>query len=127
MDLHKLSEVLVVVLFTSSGQLLLRLGMRGINISQLALQDLLGYVIRTPLLWLAIALYAISTLLWMRVLAEFPVGSVYPMVAIGYVLVTIGGIVFLGERVPLQAWIALAVICFGVLLLAAVPWQSAAQ
>jgi multidrug transporter EmrE-like cation transporter len=46
------------------------------------------------------------------------------MVAIGYVLVTVGGILFLGEKVPLQGWLALTVICVGTLLLATTPWQT---
>jgi drug/metabolite transporter (DMT)-like permease len=126
MDFAKLLEVFVVVLFTSSGQLLLRTGMRDFKLLDEGIGKLITFILQTPLLWLAIALYGISTLLWMRVLSKYPVGSVYPMVAIGYVLVTIGGVVFLGERVPLQGWIALAIICFGTLLLAATPASNPA-
>lgn len=120
MDWSKLFEVVLVVLFTSSGQLLLRMGMRGLGTTNSGMGDLINFVIRTPSLWIAIGLYGISTLLWMRVLSKYPVGSVYPMVAIGYVLVTAGG-VLLGEKVPLQAWVALGIICLGVGLLAATP------
>jgi undecaprenyl phosphate-alpha-L-ara4N flippase subunit ArnE len=124
MDVSRLAEVLVVVVFTSVGQLLLRLGARGLDLSAGGIGDLVGTFLRAPLLWLAVGLYAISTLLWIRVLSRYPVGSVYPMVAVSYVLVTIGGAVLLGERVPLQAWLALAIICAGVLLLAATPVQG---
>jgi undecaprenyl phosphate-alpha-L-ara4N flippase subunit ArnE len=98
--------------------------MRNFGMTGDSLGQLIGFALRTPLLWLAIALYGFSTLLWMRVLARYPVGSVYPMVAIGYLLVTLGGTIFLGERVPLQGWVALTIICFGTLLLAATPWQN---
>lgn len=125
MDWSRLFEVLIVVLFTSAGQLLLRQGARGLNEAGADLNSLIGYILQTPLLWLAVVFYGISTLLWIRVLSRYPVGSVYPMVAIGYVLVTAGGVVFLGEKVPLQGWVALAVICFGTLLLAMTPVQSA--
>jgi drug/metabolite transporter (DMT)-like permease len=124
MDFGKLLEVFIVVLFTSSGQLLLRAGMRGFNADE-GVGKMITYILQTPALWLAVGLYGFSTLLWMRVLSKYPVGSVYPMVAIGYVLVTLGGVFFLSEKVPLQAWIALAVICFGVLLLAGTPVQEA--
>ena len=123
MDFSKLFEVLIVVLFTSSGQLLLRTGMRNF-ITDEGIGSMITFIIQNPTLWLAIGLYAVSTLLWMRVLSKYPVGSVYPMVAIGYVFVTIGGVLFLSEKVPVQGWIALAVICFGTLLLAATPWQE---
>jgi drug/metabolite transporter (DMT)-like permease len=121
MDFSKLLEVFIVVMFTSAGQLLLRTGMRDVKLLDAGFGKLITFIFQTPLLWLAIALYGVSTLLWLRVLAKYPVGSVYPMVAIGYVLVTVGGVLFLGERVPLQGWIALAIICFGTLLLATVP------
>ncbi|NWG18490.1 MAG: 4-amino-4-deoxy-L-arabinose transferase [Chloroflexi bacterium] len=124
MDWSRLLEVLVVVVFTSAGQLLLRAGARGLSEAGANLSSLITYVLQTPLLWLAVALYGVSTLLWIRVLSRYPVGSVYPMVAIGYVLVTTGGVLFLGEKVPLQGWIALAVICFGTVLLAMTPVQS---
>ena len=116
MNWSRLLEVLVVVVFTSSGQLLLRLGARSLQAENIG--QLIQAILRTPILWLAVGLYGVSTLLWIRVLSRYPVGSVYPMVAVGYVLVTAGGVVFLGEKVPLQGWIALAVICFGTLLLA---------
>jgi multidrug transporter EmrE-like cation transporter len=123
MEWSKLLEVVIVVLFTSSGQLLLRMGMRDFQMANAGIGELVNFIIRTPMLWLAIGLYGVSTLLWMRVLSKYPVGSVYPMVAIGYVLVTTGGVLLLGEKVPVQGWIALAVICFGVLLLASTPWN----
>lgn len=125
MDWGKLTEVLLVVVLTSSGQLLLRMAMRGGSAAIIGLGGLVQYLLQTPLLWLALGLYGVSTLLWMRVLSRYPVGAVYPMVAIGYVFVTMGGAVFLSERVPVQGWVALGIICFGTLLLAATPWQTA--
>jgi undecaprenyl phosphate-alpha-L-ara4N flippase subunit ArnE len=125
MQWDKLVEVLVVVSLTSSGQLLLRQGMRAFQPDGQGVLAMLGYILRTPALWLGIGLYGVSTLLWMRVLARYPVSAVYPMVAIGYIFVTLGGIFFLGERVSVQGWIALAVICFGVLLLASAPSENA--
>lgn len=124
MDWSKLLEVLLVVVLTSSGQLLLRVAMRGSGAAGDNLSGLVQHLFQTPVLWLALGLYGLSTLLWMRVLCRYPVGAVYPMVAIGYLFVTIGGLLFLGERVSVQAWLALAVICFGTLLLAAAPAQG---
>ncbi|MCB9455078.1 MAG: hypothetical protein H6671_03715 [Anaerolineaceae bacterium] len=124
MDWAKLVEVFVVVLFTSTGQLLLRFAMRQSDLTGGNFSQLIDYALKTPVLWLAIGAYGFSTLLWMRVLSRYPVGSVYPMVAIGYVLVTLGGILFLNERVPPIAWLALALICAGTLLLASSSGQT---
>ncbi|MBZ0300212.1 MAG: hypothetical protein K8J31_10740 [Anaerolineae bacterium] len=118
MDWVRLFEVLIVVVFTSTGQLLLRAAMRSADLASGNLNQLVSYALHTPLLWLAVGVYGFATLLWMRVLSRYPVGAVYPMVAIGYVLVTLGGVLFLNERVPMQAWIALMLICAGTLLLA---------
>ena len=123
MDWGRLIEVGIVVIFTSAGQLLLRLAMRNGNSAVGNITQLVSYAIQTPTLWLGLGFYGVSTLLWMRVLSRYPVGSVYPMVAIGYILVTVGGVLFLDEHVPPQAWLALAVICAGTLLLAS-SWQT---
>jgi multidrug transporter EmrE-like cation transporter len=124
MDWGKLLEVLLVVLLTSGGQLLLRVAMRGSDAARDNLGGLIQHVFQTPVLWLALGLYGLSTILWMRVLCRYSVSSVYPMVAIGYIFVTLGGLFFLGEHVSTQSWLALAVICFGTLLLAAAPVQG---
>jgi multidrug transporter EmrE-like cation transporter len=117
-DWTRLIEVIIVVLFTSTGQLLLRVAMRDADLTEGGLGGLIAYALQTPALWLGIAAYGASTLLWLRVLSRYPVGAVYPMVAIGYILVTLGGVVFLQERVPAQTWIGLGVICAGVLIMA---------
>lgn len=118
MDVLRLIEVVIVVLFTSVGQLLMRFGMLGNETVRESVNKLILHILKTPILWLAIALYGFSTLLWLRVLSRYPVSSVYPMVSLGYVLVTFGGILFFGERLSLQGWVAVAVICGGTILLA---------
>lgn len=124
MDFHRLLQILLVVSMTSVAQLLLRLSMRDSPLLQSDILGMLQQILQTPLLWLAIGLYGVSTLFWLRIVAEYPVSAVYPMIAIGYVFVTIGGVVFLKENVSLQAWIALAIICVGTLLLASTPAQT---
>ena len=123
MDWSKFLNIIIVVLFTSTGQLLMRSAMRTFN-TEGGFMMLLQYIIQTPLVWLALACYGVSTFLWLQILSRYPVGAVYPMVALGYVIVTLGGIMFLGERVPTQAWMALTFICIGTLLLGTVSWQT---
>ena len=124
MNWSRLIEVLIVVSLTSGGQLLFRYGMRGSNQAVQGFDKLIMYIVQTPILWLAIALYGLSTLLWLRLLSLYPVSAIYPMVAIGYVTVTIGGVLLLHENVTIQGWIALGIICFGTILLAAAPTQT---
>ncbi|HEU4780376.1 MAG TPA: hypothetical protein VFS58_10895, partial [Steroidobacteraceae bacterium] len=42
---------------------------------------------RSPTMWVAVALYAGATLLWVRILTTVPLSRAYPFVALAFVLV----------------------------------------
>ncbi len=71
-----------------------------------------------PALWVGLACYGCSTLLWLVVLSRSSLSYAYPMVAVGYVLVTIAAAYFFGEAVSLARWGAMCLIMSGVALLA---------
>jgi multidrug transporter EmrE-like cation transporter len=59
---------------------------------------------RLPSMWLAVALYAASTLLWVKILTTVPLSRAYPVAALAFILVPAAGYLFFDE--PLNARLA---------------------
>lgn len=79
---------------------------------------LVAEAMATPLVWSGFLAYGASLLIWLWVLSKVPLSLAYPMVALGYIAVVVISAWFLGERVTMVRWVAVAVIAGGVLLLA---------
>jgi multidrug transporter EmrE-like cation transporter len=73
---------------------------------------------KLPTMWVAIALYAASTLLWVRILTTMPLGRAYPFVALAFVLVPAAGYVFFGESIKTTQMAGIALIVIGVVVAA---------
>lgn len=65
-----------------------------------------------------LACYVVSVMLWVVALSRLEVSMAYPMVSIGYVVNALLAWWLLGEGISLQRWLGIAVIVFGVLLVA---------
>ena len=68
------------------------------------------------LLVAAFALYGVTTLAWVWVLQRMDLGRAYPLTALAFVLVPIGGYLFLGERFGLQYLFGVALIVAGIIV-----------
>jgi multidrug transporter EmrE-like cation transporter len=73
---------------------------------------------RSPMVWLGLILYGLSAITWIVVLSRLELSLVYPLGAINYVLIVVLSRFVLGEAVPPMRWIAVSVICAGIVLLA---------
>ena len=62
--------------------------------------------------------YGISSLFYLVAISRLPLSYAYPMIALGYVLVTYLSWQFLGEKVPFARIIGLSIILFGVMVMA---------
>jgi drug/metabolite transporter (DMT)-like permease len=71
-------------------------------------------VARLPTMWVAVALYAGATLLWVRILTTVPLSRAYPFVALAFVLVPAAGYVFFHEPITLRYALGTALIVIGV-------------
>jgi len=118
--MHPLILVLFAVMLGAVGQILLKQGMGGLDISGAIGAKLTGILkaMLQPYVLAGLCCYVISTLFWLLVLTTQELSYVYPMIAIGYVLVTILSVIFLREHVPPLRWVSLGVICLGVAMLA---------
>jgi len=63
--------------------------------------------------------FVIATVLWLLAVSQLNISYAFPLLSAGYVLVAILSRIFLGEKVSWKRWAAIAVICLGVVLIAA--------
>lgn len=67
-------------------------------------------------LFVAFALYGITTIAWVWVLQKIELGKVYPLMALAFVLVPIGSHFIFGEKFQIQYFIGVAVIIAGIVI-----------
>jgi drug/metabolite transporter (DMT)-like permease len=109
------------VALSALAQMLLKQGLSnlqrviGVNRSVLSLG--LG-VARQGFVWLWGLCFVGATALWLLGLQKLDLSYAYPLVAAGYVLVSILSALFFHERVDRNRWAAVAVISLGVTLIA---------
>lgn len=111
--------IVVSVALGAFGQLLLKKGMMGHGeTSAAAIWGQLLQVATNPWIIGGSALYLVSGVLWLAVLAEFEVNFALPWQALMYVIVIIGSRVAFGES--LNGWriAGTLLICLGVIVVA---------
>ena len=75
-------------------------------------------LLRSGWLWLYLACCGAATGLWLLALSGLNISYAFPMLSVSYVLVAVLARVFLKEAVSMRRWIAIGVICCGVILIA---------
>jgi multidrug transporter EmrE-like cation transporter len=110
------------VLLNAAAQLLLKAATRHSGelvadsgkISWVAVMHLLGAV---PL-WVGLACYGVSVVVWLGALSRVPVSVAYPMLSIGYVVNAFAASLLFGEALSVGKLAGIAMICAGVITLA---------
>jgi len=109
-----LTLILASVIMGAFGQLFLKLGVNslgGIDVSVIGIVTLLF----TPMVFLGLLLYFISTITWLMALSKVELSFAYPFVASGYGIVTYFGWQFLNETISAIRIIGIITIIIGVL------------
>jgi drug/metabolite transporter (DMT)-like permease len=102
----------VFALILAVGQLLFKLtAERSPKIERLV--DL-RHLFADPMLWLALLLYGLATLLWVYLLQRVALSHAYPFAALAFVLVPFGAAAFLGERLSGGILLGAALIVTGI-------------
>jgi drug/metabolite transporter (DMT)-like permease len=102
----------VFALILAVGQLLFKLtAERSPKIERLV--DL-RHLFADPMLWLALLLYGLATLLWVYPLQRVALSHAYPFAALAFVLVPFGAAAFLGERLSGGILLGAALIVTGI-------------
>jgi len=105
------------VLLSSAAQLVMKRGMA----AGAAGTDVAGtylHALSSPLVWLGLALYGASAVLWLWVLSRLDVSLAYPLVSLGFVVTLALGITWLGEPFSWTRLAGCGLIVAGVWLLA---------
>ena len=120
MSTRGLVLLLITCLCTVSGNLLLRSGLiraGGFGGSSGSLFGQLLKLAMEPRFVSGFCLYGISALVWFAVISVEDLSTCYPvLVSLTFVLVTLGAVVFFGERISVPKLIGIAVILAGVIV-----------
>jgi undecaprenyl phosphate-alpha-L-ara4N flippase subunit ArnF len=111
MDTNPYILLMTAIVVGVTGQLLLKLGMG--RQPGFRFIETVGLFRNWPVL-AGFGCYGISTLLYLQVLAKLELSLAYPTVSLGYVLIIILSRVFFKEPVSLTRWVAVLIICVGV-------------
>ena len=110
----------LLVLLGSVGNTILSKGMKDagdLDISRLsAIEAGAVHVLTSGTIWLGIALMLMFMVCHMLVLSWADYSFVMPFAALGYALVPLAGVIWLGEVVHASRWMGIALIVFGVIL-----------
>lgn len=121
MRVHPLVLVLIAVALGAFGQVSLKYGVGLLkDFGPLGGGTILSLVraIFTPYVFFGFLLYGISSLFWLFVLQQKELSYLYPMIAVGYVLVVFLSWRFFGDHVGWLRVAGVALICAGVVLVA---------
>ena len=110
--------VLAAALIQSAANLLLRGGVRQFAAFSLAperlFQSLLG-LLAQPLFVLGAVCYAVSAIVWFRVISLEDLTTAYPvLIGVSFVVVSVGAVVFYDERVNFMKVAGMTLILIGV-------------
>ncbi len=119
--------VLSSVIFASGGHILIKAGLN--RASQVgagtSLWERLGHYFLEPFVILGLGIYLLGTLLWVLAASKKSISYLYPITALNYVLVSLGGTLFFGEAIPRGHWLGiLTVVCGVILLQRSASWES---
>jgi drug/metabolite transporter (DMT)-like permease len=81
-----------------------------------AIARVVGRAMKVPWMWLGITLMAIAFFSLLGMLSVANISFVFPATSLSYAVGTLGGKLFLGERVTPQRWAGVFLVCVGVAL-----------
>jgi multidrug transporter EmrE-like cation transporter len=112
--------ILSGVALNAAAQLMLKLATRGLahftSLDWDTLQAGVLVLARSVAFWCGMVCYGTSLCVWLAALAKAPVSTAYPMLSLGYVVVTWVSVTWMGESLSVPKVVGIALICGGVFL-----------
>ena len=109
-----------VVVFGTVGEIFVSRAMKETgevkNFRPRALVEVILRAMRVKWMWLGVGMMTLAFFSLLAVFSVANVSFVVPVTALSYVVGAVGGSFFLGERVNLQRWIGILLVCVGVTL-----------
>jgi drug/metabolite transporter (DMT)-like permease len=117
-DGQRSAELLVVasVIFASTGQIVMKAGV-GHGASAFTKNVWPLHAPFTVGVLGGLFVYGIGTMLWIKAVSKERISYLYPLASLNYILVALGGWLFLREPQPLARWVGLFIMSFGIALL----------
>ena len=110
--------ILVFTVLVVAGQLLLKNGLSNFVVDGLGeLMKQIFAIIFNPFVFVGLALYVVSTGVWLIVLSRTSLSFCYPFISISYILIIITSRIFFNEIIDLYKVIAIVLIIAGVIML----------
>jgi len=98
-----------------AGQFLIKFGVNRLGgLEKLGLVGFLTRSFLSPFIISGLALYALSAVLWVILLSKLDLSVAYPALSIGYVLILLVSMLFLGEQVSLMRFAGVLLIMVGI-------------
>lgn len=112
--------IFVAMLLGAAGQLALKIGMNRVgavdSVNLARFWEAFIPIFSQPLVWVGLALYGISSLVWLIVLSRLDLSYAYPLLASMYIVLPLLSMVFLKESIPPLRWLGMLVVIAGVIL-----------
>ena len=112
--------ILTGVGLNAAAQLLLKVATRPLAHFSDFSADTLGnaalILSKSPQFWTGMLCYGASLCVWLAALSKAPVSTAYPMLSLGYVVVAVVSVTWLGESMSVPKVLGIALICAGVIL-----------
>jgi len=70
-----------------------------------------------PIVFTGLAIYGVGTLMWVFAVSRKEISYLYPLTALNYGVVALGGKMLFGEVISPARWLGIAVVVFGVVLM----------
>src|ERR1700676_5095557 len=117
LTIGSLALVLFSVIAASSGQLLLKHGMQLVTARTRSSGGSLAVAAATsPWVLLGLAVFAISAVVWLKVLTQVPLSLAYPFNALGYLVILTASVVVLHERANVFTWAGSLLVVTGLII-----------
>ena len=112
--------ILTGVALNAAAQLLLKIATKPLGHFSEFNADILNssvmILFKSPSFWAGMVCYGASLCVWLAALSKAPVSTAYPMLSLGYVVVAIVSVTWLGETLSPAKMLGIALICAGVVL-----------
>lgn len=106
---------IINVLLLVIGQTMWKIGAEKIEIS--GFKTIIN-VILSPWIIGGGVLYVIATAIWLYLLSKLPLSLIYPLQSVAYIIALFVALLVFKEVIPITRWVGVAVILFGVYLVA---------
>ena len=125
-NFQTVGSLLLSVTLGAIGQLVLKVAVNQMGKLELSIPALVAMA-TNPTLLVALAIYAVSAVLWLLALMKADLSFAYPFLSLTYIAVFIGGAVLFHDQITLLRFLGFVVIMAGLLVIALDEKASAAR